>query len=98
MNGAVLLVLTGCSWRPCLLLSIALAMICWGVYGPVREDNRQAAAHRPFIAWGWAYFDRGLAPIIMLRSLAKTAIGPPPASSEPGSRAPGRLPWASFWP
>jgi hypothetical protein len=54
-----------------LLLSILLAMVCWGVYGPVLHEGRSAmggSALRPFICVGIAYFLIAvLAPIVVLR-------------------------------
>lgn len=42
-----------------LLLSIALAVVCWGVYGPTLNEGRAemaGSALRPFICVGLAYF------------------------------------------
>ncbi len=54
-----------------LLLSIALAMICWGTYGPVLHEGQLSmggSSLRPFICVGVAYFLIAvLAPVIMLR-------------------------------
>ena len=54
-----------------LLLFIALAMLSWGVYGPVLQlgkDGMQGSALRPFICVGLAYFLIAvLTPAIMLK-------------------------------
>ncbi|MGD9720232.1 MAG: hypothetical protein AB7O59_07630 [Pirellulales bacterium] len=54
-----------------LLLSIFLAMLCWGVYGPVLAEGRagmEGSSLRPFICVGLAYFAIAVvAPIVMLR-------------------------------
>jgi gas vesicle protein len=53
-----------------LLLSIVLAVICWGVYGPVLAEGRadMQSSLRPFICVGLAYFLIGvLVPIVLLR-------------------------------
>ena len=55
-----------------LLLSIALAMLCWGIYGPVLNEGRigmQGSSLRPFICVGLAYFLIAvLAPIGVLKA------------------------------
>ena len=53
-----------------LLLSIGLAVVCWGVYGPVLSEGRadMQSSLRPFICVGLAYFLIGvLAPVVFLR-------------------------------
>jgi MFS family permease len=54
-----------------LLLSIFVAMFCWGVYGPVLQVGRSdmgGSSLRPFICVGLAYFLIAvLAPVIYLR-------------------------------
>ncbi len=54
-----------------LLLSILLAMICWGVYGPVLREGQlgmEGSSLRPFVCVGLAYFLIAvLAPGIALR-------------------------------
>ena len=53
-----------------LLLSIALAVACWGVYGPVLGEGRadMQSSLRPFICVGMAYFLIAvLVPLIVLR-------------------------------
>ncbi|MEX2114569.1 MAG: hypothetical protein WD845_15345 [Pirellulales bacterium] len=54
-----------------LLLSIFVAMVCWGVYGPVLQAGRSdmgGSSLRPFICVGLAYFLIAvLAPIAYLR-------------------------------
>ena len=53
-----------------MLLSIALAVVCWGVYGPVLSEGRadMQSSLRPFICVGLAYFLIGvLAPTVYLR-------------------------------
>ena len=54
-----------------LLLSIFVAMICWGIYGPVLAVGRsgmQGSSLKPFICVGIAYFLIAvLAPIVTLR-------------------------------
>ena len=54
-----------------LLLSILLAIVCWGVYGPTLNEGRAdmgGSSLRPFICVGLAYFLIAVvAPIIVLR-------------------------------
>jgi hypothetical protein len=54
-----------------LLLSIVLAMVCWGVYGPVLREGQQGmegSSLRPFVCVGLAYFLIAVvAPIVALR-------------------------------
>jgi hypothetical protein len=53
-----------------LLLSIVLAVVCWGVYGPVLAEGRadMQSSLRPFICVGLAYFLIGvLVPVVLLR-------------------------------
>ncbi len=54
-----------------LLLSILVAMLCWGVYGPVLAVGRSGmggSSLKPFVCVGVAYFLIAvLAPVIMLR-------------------------------
>jgi drug/metabolite transporter (DMT)-like permease len=55
-----------------LLLSILLAVVCWGVYGPTLNEGRAhmgGSSLRPFICVGLAYFLIAvLAPVIWLRT------------------------------
>lgn len=59
-----------------LLLSIILAVICWGVYGPVIHvgtESMQGSSLRPFICVGLAYFLIAvLAPFALLRVRPET--------------------------
>src|SRR5262249_28235462 len=54
-----------------LLVFIALAMLSWGVYGPILQIGKQdmeGSALRPFICVGMAYFLIAvLAPVVMLK-------------------------------
>jgi MFS family permease len=56
-----------------LLLFIALAMLSWGIYGPVLREGQlgmQGSSLRPFICVGLAYFLIAvLAPAVLLRTL-----------------------------
>ena len=55
-----------------LLLSIGMAMLCWGVYGPVLREGQlgmSGSSLRPFICVGLAYFLIAvLAPVVALQA------------------------------
>ena len=85
-----------------LLASIAVAMLSWGVYGPVLQEGRigmQGSSLKPFICVGLAYFLIAvLAPAAVLRDERRSwALVDHRNHLEPGGRRRAWVRWASFW-